>query len=458
MKVKIESLKAEINLNSDKLKHFEELKVSLQEDSRNLTKTIESKEKQINDLNKANKKELKLLIEELKNIKEKWINIDQYNELISIKEDLEIKLKLSKEDLSRKREIISSLKTSNLELKAIKDKNLNDNTLNSNINNNNNNNNIDLNEKIKSLSKELTKKDLALKDLKNNYETLKLNDVKLKEENLNLNEKLKISKIDISRKESIIKDLKDKTENLNVSQLSLSKQDDLLNLKENCKKLKGEIDRKDTFIKGLKTKLEVSSLEIEQLKDKNLNLNKFHLIKKEEKEEEDYLKLKTAKKQKLQNYLYLNEELKSILRRIFKDLIFNFEKMKNLKSEKEIYNFKEGLSILNLKENELEDFINPSLISSSPSLCNNNFTKNKFSDHLTEKVNKMLENENIDSESLMKIYNNIIKKLIISNNTDTFKETTLDNNNNNELNLNFNQKKNSTIKKYENFLNEMKSI
>ena len=100
--------------------------------------------------------------------------------------------------------------------------------------------------KIKHLSKEITRKEVMIKELKSNCENYKTTRKKILDENENLVEKNKVQKIDIQRKDLIIKDLKEKVKSLNanIEKASKIQQDSFTSSQSNThyQKLKSEND------------------------------------------------------------------------------------------------------------------------------------------------------------------------------------------------------------------------
>ena len=354
---------------------------------------------------------------------EKWL------ETVTQITNLEKTIKTQKEDINRKKELIEHLKKSS------------DNPSNKTNSASNNDNEITLlNEKIKSLNKELIRSQSYIKDLKSSNETLKNLEKKNQEELTNLNEKLKILKIDISRKEEILKNTKDKLNVINDEQMNKAKGIGTLNEDplEKIKKLKLDLERKDINIKTLKAKLDTSTFEIEQLKSQNMKLSKvlFLIIQSSINEVDKELKLHEMVKTKADTYLNYSENLLSVLKRIFKDIVTHYESLKvKYTSEKfDVYNrFKESLEILNMRQNYSDEFISPE--------------KNI---DIFEKIMKMLDNSSyFDVSQIVEIFFNLKEKIIsfyrsnpnISENLNTF--TTGDN-------------KQNPMGKYENLLSKIK--
>ena len=390
------------------------------------------KEKEFFDANKILKLEMGKIQEELKRIREKWINPEKYKEKV---EDLETKYKNLKNETIRKNDQINSLKTE-LSLLQLQIQNLgcnvnSTNSLNQNINKNNQDSSVIVfEEKIKSLQKELNRKDTVIKEFKTNLEAVRNSEKKLSEENSNFVEKNKILKIDIGRKDEIIKDYKEKYNLLNLtnknnpdgklsqdsSKTNNNSSNDTSYLNSLIKKLKCDIERKDDIIKTLKLKLENSNNEIEQIKTLNIKVSKNNYtdLEKEQKKNENL-------RNKIDSLLIKNENLISVVRRVFKDLIFAYEK-NSIKSkienlDKSSQNYKDGMDILNIAPDELEDYLNPD---DNLNLNNQNLKSNlKNTKNMYEKINSLLDSDNIESDAFIdifysikdKIYNNVNEKL-----------------------------------------------
>jgi chromosome segregation ATPase len=444
MKVKLQTANAELKYLREHNLFLKETQESLNTKIKTLEEDLTKSQKEHVDLNKSHKSEILKIMEELKRIKEKWISPDKLSEYLTQIEELEKQNKSYKDDINRKRELITTLKNQNTGLNSIlKESNINQNNKDSTFmnpfNNNLNKESASLEEKIKSLNKELTRKDTIIKELRSNVENFKINEKKLQEENSTLIEKTKIHKIDISRKESLLKEYKEKLNqtglldnsvsgggnNINVNS-NLSKlnqtQEEVKELKESIKKLKSEIDRKDGMIKTLKAKLETVNLEIEQLRNLNLKLSKNNSneIEKEQKNQEMI-------RAKLDSLSSQNENLLSVMRRIFKELISTYERLRartkvlnsnKITQQSNLFStsskLKEGLDILGVTQDELEEYISP-----------NYNTSEKF--EIYDRVNSLLDSEKVEAETLMNLYNmlkekiSMIEKNIVLND-DTFKK------------------------------------
>jgi hypothetical protein len=369
-------------LLNEKLKHNKEKLDNNDEIIKKLQEEVARREKDSVDMNKTHKGEVVRMMDELKRIKEKWISPEKQQEKDKCIEEQEKYIKNLKDDINRKKELISNLKSQLLEIKEN-----NTSVLNNTIKEKEGN--TELNEKVKSLNKDLNRKDNVIKELKANVESLKEGEKRNGDEMIQLQEKLKISKIDISRKEGIIKELKDKITGLQ-NQMEASKDSKIEDLNNTIKKLKIDLDRKETIIKSLKAKLETGTLELEQLKELNTKLSKNNLneIDKEVKQHD-------GTKRRLGELSLTNENLLTIIRRVFKDLIATFEK---LKSKTNIYadtnTFKEGMDILGVSHDELHEYLSP------------NEKVNMF-----DKLNTLLDQEIIESDPFIEIYYTLKDKI-----------------------------------------------
>ena len=71
-----------------------------------------SKKKEITSLTKQHKAELQKVQEELKHVKNSWTSPDQFKKLQNKEKALESQIKSLKDDLARKRDLVNSLKES----------------------------------------------------------------------------------------------------------------------------------------------------------------------------------------------------------------------------------------------------------------------------------------------------------------------------------------------------------
>jgi len=459
----------EISMLEEKNIDINERNETAQKYVENIRIDLAKKEKELLDSNKLHKSEVAKIIEELKKIKEKWINPDKHFEKI---EELEAKMKTLKNENSRKSDTVNLLKSQLSQMQLQTNNNNNSNLLNNttnlnqsnlnakvNLNNLNINNNNDssnqmnaLEEKVKNLQKEINRKDGVIKEFKTNLENLRNIEKKLSEDNATLTEKNKILKIDVNRKDEIIKDYKDKYNLLNITQKnqntssnfdlnntnnksnlgdkdSINEASNITFLQNQVKRFKGDIDRKDDIIKTLKTKLENSNNEIEQMKTLNVknSKNNYSELEKEQKRNEN---LRT----KIDALIIKNENLISVIRRVFKDLILIYEKnavknkMNNL--DKSSLNYKDGMDILNIAPDELEDYLNPDEIINNNSNNKSNNLKNLKNAY--DNINKMLDSDNIESDAFVDLFYSIKEKIFdMTNINNNINSSNFENNSNN---------------------------
>ena len=248
-------------------------------------------------------------------------------------------------------------------------------------------------DKISKLSKEVSRKDNMIKELKVLVEELREKELKLANESKLLSTKLKAAKSDLVRKETIVKELKNKLENIqNDIKNASEKSNDQVKNKEMLKKYKQEIDRKDLKISGLESRLETNSSEIERLKSENIKESR---VKKSEFQNQSKKYDSVVKKVKKSEDV--TQCCVVIIRRIVKDMILTVEKLRSdvvisnheLSTRKQpnmnvdckpighdpILNakvqtcdnhqntasdmYKESLDILGVSLNELEEFVQP---------------------------------------------------------------------------------------------------
>ena len=205
-----------------------------------------------------------------------------------------------------------------------------------------------------------------------------------------------MKKIEVGRKEDIIRDLKNKILLLNQdiekynkiaeTQASSNSQNTM-----NYQKLKNENERKEQMIKTLKAKIESLNIELNQTQNVN-----FKLSKSSNNDLDQEKKLHLITKNKLDNIIINNEKIKSTLRRILKDLLNTYE-MK--KTRLNITNsMKPGLDILGVNENEADDFLAEK--------------DDETQSEIIEKINRLLENKDFDTEGIINLYKNLKEKIL----------------------------------------------
>lgn len=367
LNVEIYSLKEEVKLFKDKLQRSEEkfeLSESEKYDLENAIKEIEEKNSQNM---KRNKQEYLKLATDLNKVKDKFVDPDSHKEALNRIGELEKQVKNLKEEVNRKKDLISHLKEKE---NSDNKQNQGKNELKSEL---------ITNDEVKNLSKEIKQKDAIIKDLRGILDKLKQENKQLSDENVNNTEKLKICKIDNSRKEVMIKELKEKvgknyslnesTPYINISSVSqqpnnvnnntnslnnnvtVSKQE-IDKLKDTIKKLKGDSDRKDNLISTLKNKKDVLLKEIEEIKAANQRLKQFSSL--------DSYGLRDELENQMNIIRELNfkcEQLKSVFRKIFKDIVMSGINSKNKIADSHEMLVKEELNILNIDENEMNNYL-----------------------------------------------------------------------------------------------------
>ena len=272
----------------------------------------------------------------------------------------------------------------------------------------------DTKERLNKLQKDIKAKENLIKELRNQNDKMKQEINKLQEENYGLVEKSKINKIDMSRKDSIIKELKERsstsTSEIQNPYINISGQEGSINksnnsqltnnilaqtndkniekLKENNKKLKQDIERKDNYISTLKAKADQLTKDLDEIKAANNRLKQYSSI------DNQSLQVELEKVFKKNYKLQLTvEQLKSLARRIIKDLISTTDQAKRYKTHDEDQ-LKEGLSILKINQDELNEFI-------------------LGSQRSVQQVEEMINAEDeIDVEGLMETYTMLKEKLI----------------------------------------------
>ena len=429
LKTTNQALKAEINMLNDKLSTIQNKYNSNETKVANLSNELNIKAKELNDITKSHKNEIKTLMEEVKRIKETWTPHEKKMEYITTIEELEKQIKNLKGDIARKREFINSLKQQN-EKNVFQNNNVNtyngDNSFSSASNilpqpeKEINGNIQQLNDKIKSLNKEILRKENLIKDLKSNCDNYKSTDLKIKEENENLTEKNKIHRIEIQRKDILIKDLKDKIASLNSELEKKVKSKENSNMPQvTLQRLKFENDRKDSVIKTLKSKNEALSIELEQVQNINQKISKNNTSELEREQ-----KLHSLTKDKLDNSALTIEKMSSCIRRIFKDLLNTYESEQKKGNLGNITNsMREGMNILGVGENDMDDFLNEG-------------DDGKI--EIIQRINEIFESQgkNFETENAINLYNLLKEKI---------EQCKLEQNKNSQNSVNFQQRNQNPV-------------
>ena len=264
------------------------------------------------------------------------------------------------------------------------------------------------------------RKENLIKDLKSNCENYKSSDLKIKEENENLTEKNKIHRIEIQRKDILIKDLKDKITSLNNELEKKVKSKDNNNMPQvTLQRLKFENDRKDSVIKTLKSKNEALSIELEQVQNINQKISKNNTSELEREQ-----KLHSLTKDRLDNSALTIEKMSSCIRRIFKDLLNTYESEQKKGNLKNITNsMREGMNILGVGENDMDDFLNEG-------------DDGKI--EIMQRINEILESQgkNFETENAINLYNLLKEKI---------EQCKLEQNKNSQNSVNFQQRNQNPV-------------
>ena len=404
LKTKNQSLKAEINILNDKLTTMQAKYNSNDSKVRNITNELNLKSKELNDFNKSHKNEIKSLMEEVKRIKETWIPQEKQNFYIAKIEDLEKNNKNLKSDLSRKRDIIMNLKQQ-IEKNVYQNNNTKNNIYNGENSFTNSSNffpqqekeqNIQqLHDKIKSLTKDIARKETLLREFKTNCDNYKTNESKIKEENENLITKNKINRIEIQRKDTIIRELKEKLSNLNTALDKKTKTKENTNMPQvTLQRLKNENEKKDSLIKALKAKNEALLIELDQVQNINQKMSKNNTT---ELEREQKLHLLT--RDKLDNSTIIVEKMSSCIRRILKDLLNTYEREQRKGNVGNITNsMKEGMNILGVGMNDMDDFL---------------YSGDDAKIEIMQRINEIFESDgkNFETENAINLYNLLKEKI-----------------------------------------------
>ena len=250
-----------------------------------------------------------------------------------------------KEENDRKKELIKTLKNSSVqeeENKMQKSKIDKDSVI------------AEVQEKLKEVQKDLSRKEGYLRETKSLKDTLK-NELTAKENELEqLAEKNKQLKNEVARKDLIIKDLRTRVQEDKEDSPEKEENQNKMSVKdkETIKKLKIEIDRQTSYIKTLKCKVDAGNVELSQSK---LKLESVH------KDKDGELEIANKNIDKLKRYLLetkgRTENCQGILKCIFKDILFEYDKLKAKLDEKEASDYNDAIEILGLSWNDLNEFL-----------------------------------------------------------------------------------------------------
>ena len=398
-----EKQKAQIKYLSENNNILKERNNNLEKMNEDLKLEIENKSNIISKDTKSHKNQIKLLMDQLSRIKETWTPYEKKMEYINHIEELEKNIKELKSDISRKKDIISSLKSQNEEKqqKIYKYDIESNNDTNSVISNNIININ---NKETQNLKNENLKKIKEIKELKKTIDKLNADKQLLMEKN-------KVNKVDINRKDDIINDLKSKITNLKIDKdkLNISKTDEQQKLLE-------ELKKKEKSIISLKRNNDTLKKELQLYQNNNILENKNN-----NKLASNELLLKEKQIEEKENTI---NKMSTCLRLILKDLSKKYETEKNKLNLKNINNtVKEEMMKLGLDEENIGEFIgkdeNINKTSEQIDILLNDISK--FNSDKTFKLYntlfdniKELESENINNNGLSS--NNFNRSANLSNN------------------------------------------
>ena len=343
-----------------------------------LKSEIENKTNTMNKDNKHHKGQIKILMDQLTRIKETWTPYEKKLEYINHIEDLEKTIKELKNEINRKKDMITNLKNQKEEMqqKILKNESEENSETNSVISSNNNiiSNN---NKEIQNLKSENLKKIKEIKDLKKNIE-------KLNNDKQNLIEKNKVNKIDINRKDDIINDLKIKITNL-------KNDNDKLNMSTNDEqqKLIEELKKKEKIILTMKKNLDNMKKDFQAYQEEvEINIKNKEKLKKKSNE--------IISKEIEEKQIIINR-MSACLRLILKDLSKRFQTEKNKINLRGMNNtVKEEMLKLGLDEENVGDFIG----------------KDEKIDKTSEQIDILLnDNKKFSTEKAFKLYNNLLENI-----------------------------------------------
>lgn len=169
--------------------------------------------------------------------------------------DLESQLKLLKDELARKKDLIQNLRDhrEQSELEASKIIHQMDQSKGAQ-------------DRVAKLMKETNRKDQVIKEQRMNCEQIRATAKDFENENIKLSEKVKQLKADVGRKEKLLKDAREKVDNVQKEYSGQrDKVEEIDRFRDLLKKSKHDIDRKDVQIKSLRSKLDQTELEKESV-------------------------------------------------------------------------------------------------------------------------------------------------------------------------------------------------
>ena len=372
-----ENQKAQIKYLSENNNILKERNANLEKLVEDLKIDVENKSNIITKDAKYYKSQIKSLMDQLTRIKDTWTPYEKKMEYLNHIEELEKNIKELKNEINRKKDMISNLKSQNEEKqqKIYKYDLESNNDTNSVISNNLYNSN---NKEIQNLKNENLKKIKEIKELKKNID-------KLNTDKQTLMEKNKVNKIDINRKDDIINDLKSKINNLknDKDKLNTTSIDELQKLTE-------EIKKKDKAITTLKRNNETLKKELQLYQNNNNIENNNKKIATTSNE----LILKDKQIEEKENTI---NKMSTCLRLILKDLSKKYETEKNKINLKGINNtVKEEMMKLGLDEENVGEFIG------------NDENINKTSEQIDILLNDISK---FNSEKAFKLYNTLFENI-----------------------------------------------
>jgi chromosome segregation ATPase len=337
--------------------------------------------KEIIDIERRHRSEMQRLSEEAQRIRDRWHSPEEWSQLQAAKSELELALRRSNEEVSRKRELLDNYK-------ALRDQQENEATqLHDEIEQIK-----DISDKLKVMRAELSRKERTLAEVKQAFDIARDNERKVTEENAGLNDRLKRLTGELARKDNVIRDFKSRLESVGFeAEGQKNSSEQLDKTKEQVRRLKAEIDRKDAQLRSFKAKVETLEVELQSAQHEvshAANENFTTLEKELKKNESLRYKLKSTEGQ-LQS-LYL------ITRRIFRELSSQVESMKRKgKQPLEREYLSDCMNILNMSMDELSEFVQPRPTDSAGSL---------------DRLERLLNDKEVDPMQVLEIYNRLMEE------------------------------------------------
>ena len=219
---------------------------SLQQRSESEKSKRSSIKKEMACLVKQHKSEINRLQDEITHLKSSLIEPQKLQKLQKREKELESQVKSLKEDLTRKRELVISLKASQEKTeKEVVDKVAKIESRKEDI------------DRVQKLTKKVARKETMIKEFKTQYDDIKEKEAKAQKEIKTLNNKLKTLRNDLLRKETMVKETKEKLEaEIKEIKDTEAKSIDIGKHKEILRKYKQDCERKEMKISSLESKLE----------------------------------------------------------------------------------------------------------------------------------------------------------------------------------------------------------